>query len=193
MGKIIITTNMTLDGVVQDPDGKEGTAFGGWFRQYVGQDFDAWSEREIDEAMRAGALLLGRHSDAWFATRMPTAWSAEWAARITSLPKYVVSSTLDHAELSNATVLNGDVVKQVSELKRKLDGDILVYGSSQLVRTLIAQGLADELRLVVFPVVLGTGKRLFDEVGKTKPMRLISTEQPGDSLVFHSYEFLPAA
>ncbi|MEP6731019.1 MAG: dihydrofolate reductase family protein [bacterium] len=193
MGKIIITTNMTLDGVVQDPDGMEGTAFGGWFRQYVGKDFDAWSVREIDEALCADALLLGRHSDAWFATRMPTAWSAVWAARVTSLPKYVVSSTLDRAESSNATVLSGDVVKEISELKRKQSGDILVYGSYQLVRTLIAHGLADELRLVVFPVVLGTGARLFDDVGNTKPMRLVKTEQLGDGLVFNSYEFLSAA
>ncbi|MEP6617666.1 MAG: dihydrofolate reductase family protein [bacterium] len=193
MGKIIISTNMTLDGVVQDPDGKEGTASGGWFGQYVGQDFDAWSEREVDEAMHVDALLLGRHSDAWFATRMATAWSAEWAARVTNLPKYVVSSTLDHAELSNATVLRGDVVKEVSELKRRLDGDILVYGSYQLCRTLMAHGLADELRVVVFPVVLGTGKRLFGEVGNAKPMRLVNAEPLGKGLAYYSYEFLPAA
>ena len=193
MARIIITTNMTLDGVVQDPDGMEGTAFGGWFRQYVGEDFDAWTEREIDEAMHADALLVGRHSDAWFAIRMPTAWSAEWAARITSLPKYVVSSTLEHAGLSNATILRGDVVKAVSELKRKLDGDIIVYGSCQLCRTLMAQGLADELRLVVFPVVLGAGRRLFDEIGTAKPMRLIDTGRLGSGLVFSSYEFLAVA
>ncbi|WP_426663787.1 dihydrofolate reductase family protein [Rhodanobacter aciditrophus] len=193
MAKIIISTNATLDGVVQDPDGKEGTAFGGWFGQHVGTDFDAWSEREIDEAMHADALLLGRRSDAWFATRMPTAWSAEWAARITSLPKYVVSSTLERAELSNATVLGGDVVREVSELKRRLDGDILVYGSCQLSHTLVAQGLADELRVVVFPVVLGTGKRLFGGSGNAKPVRLISTGQLGNGLVLHSYAFLAAA
>jgi len=193
MGKIIISTNVTLDGVVQDPDGKEGTALGGWFRQYVGNDFEAWSRREVEEALHADALLVGRRSDAWFASRMATAWSAEWAAKITSLPKYVVSSTLHHAELTNATVLRGDIVKEVSEVKRKHAGHILVYGSYQLCRTLIARGLADELRVVVFPVVLGTGKRLFDDVGTTKPMRLHTSAPLGNALAFHAYEFLPAA
>jgi len=193
MGKIIITTNVTLDGVVQDPDGKEGTALGGWFRQYVGNDFEAWSRREVEEAMHAEALLVGRRSDAWFASRMATAWSAEWADRITSLPTYVVSSTLQRAELTNATVLRGDVVKEVSEVKRRHAGDILVYGSYQLCRTLMSRGLADELRLVVFPVVLGTGTRLFDDVGATRPMRLATTTQLGNALAFHCYEFLPAA
>lgn len=193
MAKIIISTNMTLDGVVQDPDGQEGTACGGWFRQHVGEDFNAWTEREIDEAMRVDALLLGRRSDAWFATRMPTAWSAEWAGRITSLPKYVVSSTLRQAAMSNATVLSGDVVSEVAALKRKLHGDILVYGSSRLSRTLMAHGLAEELRLVVFPVVLGTGERLFDDAVKTKPMRLINSGPLGAGLVLNTYELMPAA
>lgn len=193
MGKIIISTNVTLDGVVQDPDGKEGTPFGGWFRQYVGNDFEAWSQREVEEAMHVDALLLGRRSDAWFASRMPTAWSAPWAARINSLPKYVVSSILRQAELPNATVLRGAVVDQVSEVKRKHTGDILVYGSYQLCRTLMARGLADELRLVVFPVVLGTGKRLFDDVGTTRAMRLTTSAALGSALAYQAYELLPAA
>jgi dihydrofolate reductase len=107
-----------------------------------------------------------------------------------SLPKYVVSSTLEHPQWSNTTVLNGDAVKEISELKRKVDGEILVYGSYQLVRTLIEQNLADELRLVVFPVVLGPGLRIFDEASDKKPLHLVNTRKIGDGLVFYTYEFV---
>jgi dihydrofolate reductase len=189
MGKIVISTNVSLDGVVQDPDGQEGSKLGGWFRQYGGTDLEAWAKVEFDEALGTEALLLGRRSDEWFATR----WSSrpgEWADRLNSLPKYVVSSTLEEARWSNSTVLKGDVREQVSKLKQELDGEIVVYASYQLGRTLIEHDLVDELRLVVFPVVLGAGERLFGETSVKKSMRLVGTGTIGDGLAFLTYEFL---
>ena len=196
MGKIVITSNVTLDGVVRDPDGEEGFERGGWFHRYVGAgDLEAWGARETQEALDAEALLLGRRSSEWFADRMTVRGEAEarvspeWAARVRSLPKYIVSSTLEDPRWSNATVLSGDVVKEVSELKRKADGEILVYGSYRLVRTLVEQNLADELRLAVFPVVLGSGPRLFGEFGDKKPVHLVETRKMGEGLLFCTYEF----
>lgn len=193
MGKIVISTNVTLDGVVQDPDGQEGFELGGWFHQFVSKDLEDWTANETEEALGVKALLLGRRSFEWFASRRPSQdvrVSRKWADRMNSLPKYVVSSTLEHPQWSNTTVLNGDAVKEISELKRKVDGEILVYGSYQLVRTLIEQSLADELRLVVFPVVLGTGLRIFDETSDKKPLHLVNTRKIGDGLVFYTYEFV---
>jgi dihydrofolate reductase len=197
MGKIVISSNVTLDGVVQDPDGEEGLARGGWFHQFVGgKDLEDWADRETEEALGAEALLLGRRSSEWFASRMLSRDGADvrvsrkWADRMNSIPKYVVSSTLEDPQWSNATVLNGDAVKEISGLKRKVDGEILVYGSYQLVRTLIEQDLADELRLVLFPVVLGTGLRIFDETRAKKPLHLVNTRKMGDGLVFCTYEFV---
>jgi dihydrofolate reductase len=187
MGKIVITTNMSLDGVVQDPDGKEGFRHGGWFNESGGKDLEAWARLETDEALDAEALLLGRRSDEWFAERWLSR-SGEWADKLNSLPKYVVSSTLEHPRWSNATVLKGDVVDEVSKLKQELDGEILVYASYQLVRTLLEHDLVDELRLVVFPVVLGAGERLFGETSDKKPMRLVDTKTLGDGLAFVAYE-----
>ena len=196
MGKIAISSNVTLDGVVQDPDGEEGFERGGWFHQFVGgKDLEDWAARETEEALDAEALLLGRRSSEWFASRMLSRDGADvrvsrkWADRVVSIPKYIVSSTLEDPQWSNATVLNGDAVKEISGLKRKVDGEILVYGSYQLVRTLIEQNLADELRLVVFPVVLGTGLRIFDETSGKKPLHLVNTRKMGDGLVFCTYEF----
>ncbi|MGW4117926.1 dihydrofolate reductase family protein [Nocardia sp. NPDC004711] len=196
MGKIVISTNATLDGVVQDPDGQEGFELGGWFHQFVGgKDLEDWAANETEELLGAEALLLGRRSSAWFESRMrdgaEVRVSREWADRMNSIPKYVVSSTLEHSQWSNTTVLNGDAVKEISELKRNVDGEILVYGSYQLVRTLIAQNLADELRLVIFPAVLGTGLRLFDETSDKKPLHLVDTRKIGDGLVLDTYEFVP--
>ncbi|MFE3257957.1 dihydrofolate reductase family protein [Nocardia sp. NPDC059091] len=195
MGKIIISTNATLDGVVQDPDGQEGFELGGWFHQFVAvKDLEGWAANETEELLGAEALLLGRRSSEWFESRMrdgaEVRVSREWADKMNSIPKYVVSSTLEHPQWSNTTVLNGDAVKEISELKRQVDGQILVYGSYQLVRTLIAQNLADELRLVVFPAVLGTGLRIFDETSDKKPLHLVSTRKIGDGLVLNTYEFV---
>jgi len=193
MGTLVISTNVTLDGVVQDPDGQEGFELGGWFHQFVGKDLEDWTANETEEALGVEALLLGRRSFEWFASRRPSQdvrVSRKWADRMNSLPKYVVSSTLEHPQWSNTTVLNGDAIEEISELKRKVGGEILVYGSYQLVRTLMEQRLADELRLVVFPVVLGTGLRIFDETSDKKPLHLVDTRKIGDGLVFYTYEFV---
>ena len=193
MGKIVISTNVWLDGVVQDPDGAEGFRLGGWFGQFGGKDLEQWASVSLGEALGTEALLLGRRSDEWFATRWASR-TGEWADRLNSLPKYVVSSTLEDPGWSNSTVLPGDdVVAQVSKLKQELAGEIVVYASYQLGRTLIEHDLVDELRLVVFPVVLGAGQRLFGETSDQKPMRLVDTKTIGDGLVFLTYEFVPEA
>ena len=192
MGKIIISENVSLDGVVQDPTGEEGFRLGGWFGQFGGKDLEQWATVELDEALRAEALLLGRRSDEWFATRWASR-DGEWADRLNSLPKYVVSSTLDEGKWANSTVLKGDVVTEVSKLRQELDGDIVVYGSTRLVHTLMEHDLADELRLTVYPVVLGAGERLFGETSDKKPMRLISIQTIGDGLALLTYERVPDA
>ena len=187
MGKIIISENISLDGVVQDPTGEEGFRLGGWFGQFGGKDIEEWAKVALDEALRAEALLLGRRSDEWFAARWASR-DGEWADRLNSLPKYVVSSTLDQAKWANSTVLKGDVVTEVSKLRQELDGDIVVYGSTRLVHTLMEHDLVDELRLTVYPVVLGSGERLFGETSDKIPMRLISTQTVGDGLALLTYE-----
>jgi dihydrofolate reductase len=192
MGKIVITTNVTLDGVVQDPDGQEGFRLGGWFGQFGGKDLEEWAKVETDEALHTQALLLGRRSDEWFGTRWASQ-SGVMADRLNSLPKYVVSSTLEHPVWTNVTVLKGDVVSEVSKLKQEVDGDIVVYASYQLARTLMEHDLVDGLRLFVFPVVLGVGERLFGETTDKKPMRLADTKIIGDGLTYLTYEFLREA
>jgi dihydrofolate reductase len=187
MGKIVITTNVSLDGVVEDPDGAEGFGRGGWFVQAGGKDLEEWGKIEYAEALDTAALLLGRRSDEWFGTR----WAArpgEFADRLNSLPKYVVSTTLQDPRWTNVTVLTGDVVDEVTKLKRELDGDIVVYASYQLERALIEHGLVDELRLFVFPVVVGAGERLFGETTGTRPFRLADSRTVGDGLVLLTYE-----
>jgi dihydrofolate reductase len=186
MGKIVITTNTSLDGVVQDPDGQEGFTHGGWFGRSGGKDLEAWAELETNEALGAAALLLGRRSDEWFASRWLSRTGA-WADKLNSMPKYVVSSTLDEAHWSNATVLKGDVAAEVSRLKQQVDGEILVYASYQLGRALMEHDLVDELRLVVFPVVLGAGERLFAQTADSQPMRLVHAGTVGDGLASLTY------
>ena len=189
MGKIVISTNVSLDGVVQDPDGEEGFRLGGWFGQFGDKDLEEWAKVELEEALGTEALLLGRRSDEWFATRWVSR-TGEWADRLNSLPKYVVSSTLQEPKWNNSMVLRGDVVSEVSKLKQELNGDIVVYASYQLERTLIEHDLVDELRLVVYPVLLGAGQRLFGETSDKKPMRLVDTKTIGDGLAFLTYKFV---
>src|ERR1017187_1138986 len=131
MGKIVISTNVSLDGVVEDPDGAEGFRLGGWFGEFGGRDLEEWSKVSLNEAQGTEALLLGRRSDEWFAARWLSR-SGEWADRLNGLPKYVVSSTLEEPRWSNSTVLAGDVVDEVTKLKQELDGDIVVYASYRL-------------------------------------------------------------
>jgi dihydrofolate reductase len=191
MAKIVMSgpQNVSLDGVVQDPDGGEGFRLGGWFVEFGGTDLEEWYKVALDEALRADAWLLGRRSYEFFGVRWQPR-TGETADRINAIPKYVVSSTLERPDWSNSTVLNGDVVTEVSKLKQELHGEIVIPGSYQLGRTLLEHDLVDELRLVVFPVVLGAGERLFGETGDKKPMRLVNVQTIGDSLVFLNYELL---
>ncbi len=187
MGKIVITTNISLDGVVEDPDGEEGSTIGGWFGQFGGNDLESWAKVETEEALGAEALLLGRRSDEWFASRWLSR-SGEWANKLNSMPKFVVSSTLRDAKWSNSTIIRGDVVREILKLKQEIHGEILVYASYQLVHTLIEHDLVDELRLVIFPVVLGAGERLFGETSGKKPIRLVDVTTIGAGLTFVTYE-----
>ena len=191
MGKIVMSgpQNVSLDGIVQDPDGEEGFRLGGWFVEFGGADLEEWSKVALEEALGAEAWLLGRRSYEFFGARWRPR-SGELADRLNSMPKYVVSSTLEDPEWNNSTVLKGDVVSEVSRLKEQLDGEIVVPASYQLGRALIEHDLLDELRLVVFPVVLGAGERLFAETDGKKPMRLLDTRTVGDGLALLTYEFV---
>jgi dihydrofolate reductase len=185
VGKIVISENVSLDGVIEDPAGDEGFRRGGWVGLLAGREDVA--KVALDEALGAEALLLGRRTYEWLAARWPSR-NGELADRLNSLPKYVVSSTLEDPDWNNSTVLKGDVVREVSKLKQELDGEIVVPGSFQLLRTLIEHDLVDELRLKIFPVVLGAGERLFGETSDKKPMRLVDTQTIGDGIAFLKYE-----
>ena len=187
MGKIIISENVSLDGVIQDPTGEEGFRFGGWFAPATA-DREAWAKVLTDEALGAEALLLGRRTYEYFVARGWVSRSGEWADRLRSLPKYVVSSTLEDLDWNNSSVLKGEVVNEVSKLKQKVNGDIVVYASGRLVPTLMEHDLVDELRLIVYPVVVGAGERLFGETSDQKPMRLLGTRTVGDGLVLLTYQ-----
>lgn len=187
MGKIVVSQNVTLDGVVEDPSGEGGFKHGGWFLEFMGQDWEAWAELEGAEAQGAEALLMGRRTDEYFGTRSST-MSGEWLDRLDRLPKYVVSTTLREPRWTNATVLAGDVVGEVSELRQRLQGEIVVYASRPLVHTLMEHDLVDELRLTVFPVVIGAGQRLFGEISDKRPVRLVRVRTVGNGLVHLTYE-----
>ena len=189
MGKIVISTNATLDGVIQDPDGAERFARGGWFSPAGSNDREAWATIETAEAMRTEALLLGRRSYEWFATRWASR-GGDWADRLNGLPKYVVSSRLSEAAATwgPTTLLRGDLSTEVSKMKRERDGDIVIYASYRLGQALLEHDLVDELRLFVYPVVLGTGNRLFGETSGKKPLRLVDAATIGDSLALLTYE-----
>ena len=194
MGKLVVSENVSLDGVVQDPTGEEGFKHGGWFLQMGDRDREEWAKVECHEALGTEAMLLGRRSYEYFAERWPSR-RGEWADRLNSLPKYVVSSTLSEeaATWGPTTLLRGDVVNEVSKLIDQLDGEIVVYASRQLVRTLMEHDLVDELRLMVFPVVLGAGERIFGETSDKRSLRLLSTRTVGDGLAFLAYETDPDA
>ncbi|MET0202315.1 MAG: dihydrofolate reductase family protein [Gaiellaceae bacterium] len=184
MARIVASENVSLDGVIQDPAGDEGFRHGGW----VGliKDSPELNQLALDEALGAEALLLGRRSYEWFAARWPSR-SGELADRLNGLPKYVVSSTLRDPDWNNSTVLSGNASDEVSKLKQKLDGEIVVPASFQLLRTLIEHDLVDELRLKVFPVLLGDGERLFGETSDKKPLRLVDTQTVADGIAFLTY------
>jgi dihydrofolate reductase len=191
MARIVMSgpQNVSLDGVVQDPDGQEGFRVGGWFAEFGGKDLEAWNQLALEEALRAEAWLLGRRSYEFFGLRWQPR-SGALADRLNGMPKYVVSASLEEPEWNNSTVLDGDVVTAVSKLKQELEGEIVVPASHQLGRTLIEHDLVDELRLVVFPVVLGAGERFFGATTDRKPMRLRDTRRVGDGLVSLTYELV---
>jgi dihydrofolate reductase len=172
MGKIVVSDNVSLDGVIQDPAGDEGFRVGGWVGRIA--DRIELNQLALEEALRSEAMLFGRRTYEWFAARWPSR-SGELADRLNSLPKYIVSSTLEDPAWNNSMVLRGDVVNEVSKLKQELRGEINVPASFQLVRALMEHDLVDELRLKIFPVVLGTGERLFGETSNKRPMRLLHT------------------
>ena len=185
MGRIVVTEFVSLDGVMEDPGGSEDFQHGGWSFEFArGEEGDKF---KLDEALEADALLLGRVTYEGFAAAWPSR-EGEFADKFNNMPKYVVSSTLDKAEWSNSTVLKGDVVKEVSKLRQGPDGDIVVHGSAQLVQTLIENDLVDELRLMVFPVVLGRGKRVFGETSDKKRLRLTDSKTVGDGVAILIYE-----
>jgi dihydrofolate reductase len=185
MGKIVVSENVSLDGVVQDPAGDEGFRVGGWVGQIT--DRPEVGKLALDEALGTEALLLGRGSYEFFAARWASR-SGELADRLNSLPKYVVSSTLEDPHWNNSTVLEGDLVSEVSKLKQELDGDIVVLASFQIVHALMEHDLVDELRLKVFPVVLGAGERLFGKNSDKKPMRLVDNQTLDGDVAYLTYE-----
>jgi dihydrofolate reductase len=184
MGKIIVSENVTLDGVIQDPSGDEGFERGGWVGKVT--DREEAGKVLLEETLGAEAELYGRRTYEFLASRWPSRDGA-LADKLNSMPKYVVSSTLDDPEWTNTTVLKGDAIDAVSKLKEEIDGEIVVPASIQLVRTLLEHDLVEELRLMVFPVVLGAGERLFDETSEKKPVRLVDSRTV-DDLALLTYE-----
>jgi len=185
MGRIVVTEFVSLDGVVEDPGGAEDFKYGGWsFEIARGDEGDRF---KLDEALDADALLLGRVTYEGFAAAWPSR-NGEFADKFNTMPKYVVSSTLEDPEWNNSTVLRGDVVEEVSKLRHRLDGDIVVHGSARLVQALIECDLVDELRLMVFPVILGSGKRLFGATSDKRRLRLTNSKTVGDGITIVIFE-----
>jgi dihydrofolate reductase len=187
MGKLVVTEFITLDGVIEDPGGAEGFERGGWAFQFDrGPEGDRF---KLDELMASDAQLLGRRTYEGFAKAWPSIEEDQgFAARMNAMPKFVVSTTLEHGDWNNTTVLGGDLVSEVEQVKERFEGDILVAGSAQLVRSLLAVDLVDELRLMVFPVVLGSGKRLWGETTDKKRFRLTDSKVVGEGVAIMVYE-----
>jgi dihydrofolate reductase len=184
MGKIVVTEFVSLDGVMEDPGGAEGFKYGGWtFEISRGEEGDRF---KLDETMASDALLLGRVTYEGFAAAWPTR-EGEFADKFNQMPKYVVSSTLGDPEWENSTVLRGDLAEDVERVKAKHEGDVVVHGSAQLVQGLLERDLVDELRLMVFPVLLGAGRRLFGETSDKKRLQLVDTKTVGDGVVILTY------
>ncbi len=188
MGKLVVSQFITVDGVVEDPGGSESFKYGGWsFEISRGDEGDKF---KLDETMGSEALLLGRTTYEGFADAWPKR-DGEFADKFNNMPKYVVSSTLENPDWTNTTVLKGDVADEVAKLKEQQDGDIVVHGSVQLVQALLENDLVDELRLMVYPVVLGSGKRLFGDTSDKKPLELVDSKVVGDGVAILVYR--PAA
>jgi dihydrofolate reductase len=184
MGRIVVTEFISVDGVIEAPGGGEDYKYGGWTFEI--DRGDEGNQFKLDETMSSTALLLGRRTYEGFAAAWPER-DGEFADKFNTMPKYVVSSTLRDPEWTNSTVLSGDVVDEITKLKKDQDGDIVVHGSAQLVQSLIENDLVDQLRLMVFPVVLGTGKRLFGETTDKKRLQLSSSTVVGDGVAIQVY------
>jgi dihydrofolate reductase len=188
MGRIVVTEFVSLDGVMEDPGGAEDFKYGGWSFEFDrGEDGNKF---KLDETRQSDALLLGRVTYEGFADAWPSR-EGEFADKFNSMPKFVVSSKLEEPVWTNSTVLEGDVVEAVTKLREERDGDVVVHGSAQLVQALLEHDLVDELRLMVFPVVLGSGKRLFGETSDKKKLRLVDSRTVGDGVAIMTYA--PAA
>ncbi len=187
MGRIVVTEFVSLDGVMEAPGGGEDYKHAGWtFEINRGDEGDKF---KLDETMEAEAQLLGRVTYEGFAAAWPTFTDeVGFADKFNSMPKYVVSSTLKSADWNNSTILSGGVAEEVTKLKNQIDGVILVHGSAQLVQTLVEHDLVDELRLMVFPVILGTGKRLFGGTTDKKSFKLANSQIVGDGIAILTYE-----
>jgi dihydrofolate reductase len=184
MGRIVVTEFISLDGVIEAPGGGEDYKYAGWTFEF--DRGDEGNQFKVDETMSSGALLLGRRTYEGFAAAWPER-DGEFADKFNAMPKYVVSSTLGDPQWAGSTMLSGDVVDEVTKLKKEQDGDIVVHGSAQLVQALIENDLVDELRLMVFPMVLGTGKRLFGESSDKKRLQLSSSTVVGDGVTIQIY------
>jgi dihydrofolate reductase len=185
MGRIVVTEFVSLDGVMEAPGGGESFRHGGWtFEINRGDEGDKF---KLDETVSSEALLLGRVTYEGFAAAWPSR-EGEFADKFNSMPKYVISSTLEEPEWNNSTVLKGDVADEVAKLKQEQDGDIVVHGSARLVQALVEHDLVDEFRLMMFPIVLGSGKRLFGETNDKKPLRLVDSKVVGDGVAILIYE-----
>jgi dihydrofolate reductase len=194
MGRIVVTELVSMDGVSDDPAGIEGFRRGGWASELDSEGERVFLRGEegeeliVAEARESAALLLGRKTYEGFAVVWPQQAGRPLADILNRMPKYVVSSTLEDAGWENSTVLSGELTEEIARLKREIDGEILVYGSTQLAQTLIEHGLVDQLRLLVHPVVVGAGRRLFGETSDRKPLRLMDTRTVGDGVVILDYE-----
>jgi dihydrofolate reductase len=184
MGRIVVTEFVSLDGVVEAPGGGEGFVHDGWSFEF--DRGDEGNRFKLEETMGSEALLLGRKTYEGFAAAWPSR-DGEFADKFNSMPKYVVSSTLESPEWSNTTVIRDDLAEEVATLREAHEGDVVVHGSPQLVQALLEADLVDELRLMVFPVVLGTGKRLFGATSDKKPLRLVSSQTVGDGVAILVY------
>ena len=184
MGRIVVTEFISLDGVVEDPGGSEDFKHSGW--SFEIDRGDEGNKFKLDETMASEALLLGRVTYEGFAEAWPSR-SGEFADKFNNMPKYVVSSTLSDPGWTNSTVINGDVADAVEQVRDRHEGDVVVHGSVQLVQELLERDLVDELRLMVFPVVLGSGKRLFGETSDKKPLKLADSKTVGDGVAILVY------
>jgi len=185
MGRIVVTEFVSLDGVMEAPGGGEGFKHAGWTFEI--ERGDEGERFKLEETLDSAALLLGRVTYEGFAAAWPS-MEGEFADKFNTMPKYVVSSTLEAPEWTNSTVLDGDLVEEVSKLKGAVEGNIVVHGSAQLVQALVEHDLVDEVRLMVFPVVLGSGKRLFGDMADKKRLRLAASKTVGDGIAILTYE-----